>query len=230
MTDRSPISVGFVEVSAVPQSELDALRLSDADAARSARFTRAGDRTRFLVSRWLVGRTAATAIGVRPGDVTMRADPLGAPILGGAANGWSVSLAHSVDLAVVAIAEVAVGVDVEGDRDRALHPDLEARISSPTELGRLTRLTGPARRAAFLRVWTRKEAYGKAIGVGLDFPLRTVTAGPDGVRIGGIEDRYFVTDLDLAAGYTAALVSIGRRRQVDVVQLAGPEQVRTARS
>jgi 4'-phosphopantetheinyl transferase len=216
MTDRSPISVGIARLDAVPRWELEALPLSDADTLRAASFRAVELRTRFLVGRWLARGLAAAATAVAVELVDIGVDPLGRPVLAGAAGGWFVSLTHSGGLVVAAVCDVPVGVDAEQLPDRPLHPLVEARICSPTELGKLTRLAGSLRQQAFMRVWACKEAYGKALGVGLDFPWREVTAGPDGVRIGGVADRYFVTDLDVGPGYAAALVSAGRRRRIDV--------------
>jgi 4'-phosphopantetheinyl transferase len=155
--------------------------------------------------------------------VDVQVSAAGAPILVGSASGWFLSLAHSGQLIAAAVCDVPVGIDVEELPQRPLRDRMEARICSPTELGKLTRLDGAARQLAFMKVWSRKEAYGKALGVGLDFPWRSITAGPDGVRIGGAADRFFVTDLDAGPGYSAALVSAGRRRHIDVRHYPRPE-------
>jgi len=67
-----------------------------------------------------------------------------------------------------------------------------------------------------MRIWTRKEAYGKALGVGLDFRLRTVTVGPQGARVRGVTGRWVVTDVDLGPDIAAALVTQGRRPNIDI--------------
>jgi 4'-phosphopantetheinyl transferase len=159
---------------------------------------------------------AAEATGLAAAEIQLEPDPLGRPTLLGAASAMFVSLAHSGTFVVAAVAEVAVGIDVEELPTRELHPGMEARICSPAELGRLSRLTEPGRQGAFMAIWTRKEAYGKALGVGLDFPFRSVTVGPAGNRVQGIAERFWVTDLDVGSGYAGAIVSAGRGRQLDV--------------
>ncbi len=104
----------------------------------------------------------------------------GRPVLVGGERSFSVS--HSGDRLVVATAEpaVRVGIDVEVVRDRPrldalAHRTLDehayAAWCTAPESGRLT---------DFLRAWTAKESYLKAIGLGIATPLRDVPARPAG--------------------------------------------------
>jgi 4'-phosphopantetheinyl transferase len=219
---RRPIAVGITTLDAELAPELAALRLSEADVARAGAYRGAADRERFLRGRWLLRTMAAEATGILTEQIELEATDLGRPVLLGAASGTFVSLAHSGSFVIAAVADIAVGIDVEELPARALHPGMEARICSPTELGRLSRLADQARQAAFMAIWARKEAYGKALGVGLDFPFRSVTVGPAGNRVQGIADRFWVSDLDVAPGYAAAIVSEGRGRQLDVRRYPKP--------
>ncbi len=63
-------------------------------------------------------------------------------------------------------------------------PDVEgmaARYFSPREAADLMRLPEDRRDAAFLACWTRKEAFIKALGEGLHYPLKSfeVSIEPD---------------------------------------------------
>lgn len=77
-----------------------------------------------------------------------------------------ISLAHSEPLAVCAVADgCRVGVDVERlDRAVRLSRSVPPFFSS-REVAYLD--AADDRTAAFLRIWTRKEALGKALGTGL---------------------------------------------------------------
>lgn len=80
------------------------------------------------------------------------------------------SLSHSTGMALVGIATAPIGVDVEQiprtstvqTCSTAVHPDERTEIEAVPE---------PLRRAAFGRLWTRKEAYLKGLGTGLGRPL-----------------------------------------------------------
>jgi 4'-phosphopantetheinyl transferase len=97
----------------------------------------------------------------------------GKPAVVGAAE-CSFSLSHSAGLAVVAIAigRGAVGVDVEVRRERRHLERLAARVFTPAEMDDWRRQPPGEQLDAFLRVWTIKEAIGKATGHGLVRPRR----------------------------------------------------------
>jgi 4'-phosphopantetheinyl transferase len=60
-----------------------------------------------------------------------------------------------------------VGVDVERVRPLPDLDEIAARTFSPEERRRLSRLDPAERLAGFFNCWTRKEAYLKALGIGL---------------------------------------------------------------
>ena len=90
----------------------------------------------------------------------------GAPLLTDDAR--SVSFAHNDRLAVCALSHTGrVGVDVEmSDRRIARADDIAARYFSTGERAFLDAASDRDR--AFLAIWTRKEALGKALGTGLN--------------------------------------------------------------
>ena len=94
------------------------------------------------------------------------------------------------------------------------------RICSSAELARLEALDPTARDRQFIAIWTRKEAYGKALGVGLSYDLRAVTAGPTESKIQGVDGDWFVTDLHLGPDVAASLVVEGGRVHIDVESVA----------
>jgi 4'-phosphopantetheinyl transferase len=126
------------------------------------------------------------------------------------------NLSHTAGLALVAVgAGIEVGVDVERLRPM---DDLEAMansVMSEPELLRWNALLDEERLAGFYRVWTRKEAYLKAIGLGLSRSLQDITvpvletteAGTSGEvvvdRAGKGEWR--VRDVAVEADYSAAI-------------------------
>jgi 4'-phosphopantetheinyl transferase len=115
---------------------------------------------------------------------------------------------------VAAVAWRPVGVDVEQLAHEPHSQGVLRRVCSPKELARLERLPPDQRGDAFLRVWTRKEAYGKASGLGMGFQLRDVTVGLRGSRVRGVRGRWWVTNLDLGPERVAALVVAGGRARL----------------
>lgn len=151
-----------------------ATMLADDERERARRLRRAQDGARFVVRRAMLRSILGWYVGCSPSDVWFTTNRFGKPALGGRAAGLDVrfSATHSHGLAAYAVALARdVGVDVE--RVRPI-PELEliARHHfAPGEYAALCALPHDARTVAFLHCWTRKEAYVKALGVGLSFPL-----------------------------------------------------------
>ncbi|WP_339028195.1 4'-phosphopantetheinyl transferase superfamily protein [Bradyrhizobium symbiodeficiens] len=103
------------------------------------------------------------------------------------------NLSHSENLAVYAFTRRhAVGVDIERIRQIPDAGDLAERFFSPSEIESIRSLPIEQRSLAFLTCWTRKEAFIKALGLGLSYPLDAfdVTIEPHiPARITRIEGR-----------------------------------------
>ena len=80
------------------------------------------------------------------------------------------NLSHSGSLALCALDEQPVGVDIEGIRPH--HPNLARRICSGEELTWLEGQTDTI--GALCKLWTCKEALVKCRGTGLTVPLREI--------------------------------------------------------
>ncbi|MFG0264096.1 MAG: 4'-phosphopantetheinyl transferase family protein [Rhodopirellula sp. JB055] len=85
------------------------------------------------------------------------------------------NIAHTKGLVICGIGPEAadewLGVDIEG-LDRKTDPGLAQRYFAPEEIEQLDRVkNSDAKQALFLKIWTLKEAFIKAIGTGLNTPL-----------------------------------------------------------
>jgi 4'-phosphopantetheinyl transferase len=141
----------------------DLALLDPAERERAARIHHPAARARFVTGRATLRRLAGEMIDAPPEAVPIGRSPSGRPLLLVPAD-WSVSLAHTHDLVVAAIAgDADIGVDVEpGDRT----PPAPDRWCSALEADAV-RATPPAQRqAVLLRLWTAKEAMYKAVGGG----------------------------------------------------------------
>jgi phosphopantetheinyl transferase len=99
------------------------------------------------------------------------------------------NLSHTQGAVLLGICrQRAIGVDVERVRQDLIPRDIAARFFSTAEQRALFSLPEAEQREAFFRCWTRKEAFLKARGHGLSFPL----AGFD-VSIGAGESEARLT-------------------------------------
>jgi len=102
------------------------------------------------------------------------------------------SLAHSGDLVGAALCEgQRIGIDIE------THSAYDAAIAdlvlTPGEQSIVE--NAEAVDDAFLRLWVRKEAIGKALGVGIDDDVLACDAGGDSIVLRGIE--FHLTDIEV---------------------------------
>jgi 4'-phosphopantetheinyl transferase len=170
--------------------------LTTDERARCERLRFARDRRRFAASRGALRQLIGSYLRLPPTAVWLRYGPHEKPYLCGR-DGPTVqfNLAHSDALAIVALTQRrAVGVDVERIRSEFVSDRLAAAIMSPAEIIRFRALASEKRAPAFFSIWTRKEAYLKARGLGLS--LR-----PDGIDIAGSADL----DLPAPRGWSAPL-------------------------
>ncbi|MHB8270281.1 4'-phosphopantetheinyl transferase family protein [Bradyrhizobium sp.] len=83
----------------------------------------------------------------------------------------SFNLTHTGHLALVAVAEGCVGVDAEIIRLDVDWEGISRQFFAHAEFRQIASLSPQLRVPAFFSCWTRKEAYLKAIGLGLHAPL-----------------------------------------------------------
>lgn len=149
---------------------LAATLLDPAESARVAckRFDR--DRQLLTLAYALHRLWLARTLHCEPADVPLVRDGNGCPQVPG--TGLNTSLSHSGTAVAIALTGAgAIGVDIEpASRDRGLL-DLARRICHPIELTALNAMPEPAREAALLRLWVRKEALLKALAVGLRWEM-----------------------------------------------------------
>jgi 4'-phosphopantetheinyl transferase len=184
--------------------------LDPAERARATAFRAERDRRRFIARRGQLRQLLGERTGVAPDALAFAANAWGKPTLAGAAE-LAFSLSSSADLALVAFSrEGEVGCDIE-HRDPALAaPGIARRFFAAAEIAALEALPAEQWLDGFFNCWTRKEAYVKALGLGLSYPLDafTVSVEPDAAaRLIEAAPGWSLSSFQPAPGYQAALVS-----------------------
>lgn len=186
---------------------------------RAQRFRIEPPRTAFVLTRGTLRSMLAHYLGGKAQAVRFRYEGQGKPLLEDD-DDLFFNVSHTDGLALLAFARGRrLGVDVEKVKPDTAVEKLSERFFSERECRDLRLLKGDELRAAFFRVWTRKEAYIKATGEGLSLPLDqfdvSIAAGdrdalratrPDASEV----ERWAVSDVTVSAGYAAALaVAVG---------------------
>jgi 4'-phosphopantetheinyl transferase len=190
--------------------------LSLEEKARADRFHFVNDRNRFVVARGLLRELLGNYLQQAPASLQFSYGKYGKPSLAGgnASSGFCFNVSHSAGLVVYAIArERNLGIDVEHVRPEFAGEDIAKRYFSARELTDLRTLPTEARVEGFFHCWTRKEAYLKATGMGLQIPLDSFAVsllpGKPAEFLGGVEPRWHLDTYHPAEGYVAAVVYDG---------------------
>lgn len=201
--------------------------LSEAEQARAQGFVTDIDRAQYSLSHVALHRLLAEFLDVDLNGVPFHHNRHGKPFLADqqAPGRIYFNLSHSGNHAVIAVGyDRVLGVDVEQLRAIDDLDSLVDRFLSPYESSALRALPPSDRRAAFFRVWTRKEAFVKAEGSGLSFPLHAfdVSVLPDQeaaiLRISHDDhDRkhWSLLDLDTPSTCVGAVVAQGSKLEVE---------------
>ena len=170
------------DVGGPPTAEVLAA-LSDDERDRFARFVFERDRQWFANRRWALRRVLGALRHERPSTIRFGHDRYGRPELAADdVRGLSFNTSHSAGMALIgAVRNARIGVDIEVIRRLDDFRELVGATLSPVEKMDFQMNDDDAKRR-FLRAWTLKEAYLKAIGLGLSIPPTRVEtrASPDG--------------------------------------------------
>ncbi len=178
--------------------------LASDERARADRFRFAADADRYVIGRSVLRVLISDVVGMAPERIVFTYSANGKPSV----PGLEFNLAHSGDAIVIAIHRSPIGIDLERI-DRAVDVAGLGRVCL-TAREREVMQPLPLSPEAFFRLWTRKEAWLKAVGAGLSFPLRDVdvsdaaapTTAPGVVGEGAQPSR--IIDLPAGPGYMAA--------------------------
>ena len=173
-----------------------------ATAALRARFLTAHAATRAILGAYVgcrpfevdIGRARCSNCGCEHAKPFVRNDTLN----------LEYSLSHSRDLALLAVAERPVGIDVEWRGAAFDVKEVAAYVLSDDELAQWNAPEHADPQRRFFDCWTRKEAALKMTGIGLERPMHDVRIAPD--------------------QQSAAVPNLrGETKRVELLDLAGPD-------
>lgn len=148
--------------------------LEPAEITRAERFRFKRDYDHFVASRGILRELLGMYSGLNPAELGFDYGPQDKPALRsrGASESLEFNVSHSHGLAVYAFArDREVGIDVELLRTNVDAQDIAERYFSLDEIAELKALPPKLQTEGFFLCWTRKEAYVKARGGGLEIPL-----------------------------------------------------------
>jgi 4'-phosphopantetheinyl transferase len=221
------VRIWKADLDSMPDADLEELGalLDSVERARGARFHFEQDRRHYVATRGLLRSLLGAELDKSPSTLVFEYGSRGKPSIavGTHERVPRFNVSHSSGWAMFALAwDREVGIDLECgsrlERDENSLSQLAARILSSRELATWHDLPNDAqRRVAFLRAWTRKEAYAKATGQGVFDELDRIEVALDAAspkssltlpaaNAEGRRRGWTIHDLSAPDGFAAALV------------------------
>ena len=144
---------------------------------RAQRFRFPQHRTRFISARGMLRKLLGYYLSLAPQNIKLGIGLQGKPFVQSQSpHQLYFNVSHSQKLVLMAFSTSSeVGIDVEGPQSHLDHQAIAKRIMNEQEASWFHSLPESKQKSAFFTCWTRKEAFVKAHGKGLTFPLRDIT-------------------------------------------------------
>jgi len=145
--------------------------LDPSEIERAEKFRFVSDRQHFLASRGILRVLLGHYLRVKPKEVEFRFRKFGKPFQTNDSS-LEFNISHSYGKGVFAfVRNCEIGVDVECCERNVEFREIAKRFFSKNEVKALLELPEVSQLRGFYNCWTRKEAFIKALGKGLSFPL-----------------------------------------------------------
>lgn len=145
--------------------------------AQASRFVRQADAYRSVLGEILTRVTLSKLTGLRPAELSFARNSYGKPSLSHHSN-VQFNVSHSGDwIALISGGTVELGVDVE--KIAPIDMQIAERFFSASESQFLAAKPTEMQGETFYRLWTLKESYIKAVGMGLSIPLDSFAILPN---------------------------------------------------
>jgi 4'-phosphopantetheinyl transferase len=234
--DRDEVHIwrAFLDLPATTIRQLSGA-LSPDEQDRGNRFHFERDRLRFIAARGLLRTILSRYLApTGPDQLRFSYGAYGKPTLIQSAGDKSLhfSVSHSNGLALYGITyDREIGIDLEYLRSDMATETIAERFFASSEVAALRALSNEFQTEAFFNCWTRKEAYIKARGEGLSFPLHqfevSLVPGEPAVLVRtqgdeGEASRWSMQALSPGPGYVAAVTVQGHDWQLKTWQWSIP--------
>ncbi|MFS4467938.1 4'-phosphopantetheinyl transferase family protein [Maribacter sp. 2210JD10-5] len=193
------------------------LNKAEINKANAFRFDK--DRDCYVITRGLLKTLLGFYWNKRPDQIELEYNSFGKPRLP-SRYGLKFNVSHSQNFSVICfLKDAEVGIDIENCKRDINLMDLAENFFSKKEVENLKKLPFLERDRAFYRCWTRKEAFIKAEGSGLSFPLKQFAVSLDNDLEAELlntywdeksKDNWTLKSFVPAEGYLAAIATKGK--------------------
>ena len=145
--------------------------LSPDELNRASRFRFDKHRNQYVLTRGTLRSLLAGYLGIPAEEISFQYSKYDKPCLAQAQD-FDFNVSHTEGMAIFGFTRGhRIGVDIEHLRSDFRADEIAERFFSLAEREALRKIPDAQRHEPFFRIWTRKEAYIKALGEGLSHPL-----------------------------------------------------------
>lgn len=180
--------------------------LNPSELDRAQRFHKESDQNRFIVYRSILKFVLAAHTKWNVNNISLDYHFNKKPYL--ASHPWLYfNVSHSEDFAVIAISRKKVGIDIEYMSEEFNFTDVLSDIFEKKEILSIENAVNKIR--AFYKSWTRKEAFVKALGKGIDEDFKYIPSSDGLHRVDSAllqnTKNWQIHSFDLADDYLGAI-------------------------
>ena len=145
------------------------LNVEEQERALKFRFLK--DRYCFIIARGVLRKLLSIYLGMAPAEIKFQFGDNGKPYVNHPSD-INFNISHSGDTILLGfVQKYSIGVDVEYTKREIDVKRIAQLFFAEEEVASLFALDQAYHKQAFYNCWTRKEAFIKAVGSGLSFPL-----------------------------------------------------------
>lgn len=187
--------------------------MSPLEKQRAETFQQPLLRNRYQAVRAITRHVLASYLPMQPANIEFVSGEHGKPNLLNTALSFNIS--HTGHWLLIAVANLPdIGIDIEQIKTRSNVEAMARRCLADSELLYWRSLSDQQSLEVFYRLWTKKEAFVKAVGRGIAMGLNRCEVEPhlDGQLIAipeeyGVASAWKVTEIAVTAGISSALVT-----------------------
>ena len=189
--------------------------LSNDEQIKADRYRFEKHRRRYILGRATLRNLLGSYLDRAPDTFRFSYNSHGKPFLANDDSGLRFNVSHSGEIMLAAfVLNSEIGIDIEAIQQDIDYMGIGQRWFSEQESNTLRDLPEEQRIGAFFRAWARKEAYIKARGIGLSYPLNRFSVSMDETSPALLEHQdgsqeiksWQIHDIEVSSAYSAAVV------------------------
>jgi len=153
--------------------------LNDKEKAKAAQFKFDKDCNCFVVARGVLKKLLSIYLNLKPKEIEFQFADYGKPYINHPSK-IQFNVSHSKDAILIGfVRNDSIGIDTEYTKRKIEVKEIARQFFSQEEYQSLMALNSEYQLQGFYNCWTRKEAFIKALGSGLSFPLNQFVVSLD---------------------------------------------------